>query len=171
MGNSHLELQMSCLLSQVCGCQTQHCGWGAVAVEAIKKDEFVIEYTGEGNRRIHKAQTVKGIAVLHMRWIYYVCMHCITLRMQEFTLNSSTLSRSSVPTQFFKERMQLLTYQLNKTVIWQSLYWTVSDRWCHVRKTTLGDEGTSQHLQLLHVWDCKRFHHWCHQERQCIPLP
>jgi len=27
--------------------KTQHCGWGAVAVEAIKKDEFVIEYTGE----------------------------------------------------------------------------------------------------------------------------
>ncbi|KAG0606837.1 hypothetical protein M758_9G172100 [Ceratodon purpureus] len=28
-------------------CKTAHCGWGAFAAEAIKKDEFVIEYTGE----------------------------------------------------------------------------------------------------------------------------
>lgn len=55
VGRQCLELQMSCLLCQVCGCQTKHCGWGAVAMEAIKKDEFVIEYTGEGNGRIHKA--------------------------------------------------------------------------------------------------------------------
>ena len=32
----------------VSGFQTAHCGWGAFAAEVIKKDEFVIEYTGEG---------------------------------------------------------------------------------------------------------------------------
>jgi len=30
------------------GFQTAYCGWGAFAAEVIKKDEFIIEYTGEG---------------------------------------------------------------------------------------------------------------------------
>lgn len=28
--------------------QTQYCGWGVEAAESIKKEEFVIEYIGEG---------------------------------------------------------------------------------------------------------------------------
>jgi hypothetical protein len=28
--------------------QTNHCGWGAVALEPLEKGDFVIEYVGEG---------------------------------------------------------------------------------------------------------------------------
>lgn len=64
--------------------QTQYCGWGSRALEAIEKDDFVIEFVGEGIR-YSLFGLLRHFIVIYSDHCFFLLMLLWTILSKDFT--------------------------------------------------------------------------------------